>query len=360
MDIRKHLEGLVYQPAEVDRWLAGEEFPFSKYDPELGYLHRTRRRHDGIDDSTSVYTYDANDARRTVRYAELPCRINSYGNSFTNCEQVSDGETWQEILAAHLCEPVRNFGIGGYSVYQTYLRMKREEARSPAECILFGVFEDDHFRSFTSWQSVYTGKNDQHFAPTLPHIGVDLTTRAFVEYPNACPTPESLYKLCDPDWVYDRFKDDFDLRTRLQYLEHVKEFPGDSLLDFGERTEYTSAALFGTMRIIDKVAQFAEARKTKLLVVLSYGPRAITKAFRDGRRFDQEFVDYLNHLGLPYIDLLKAHQADFAEFNIGLEDYLSRYFIGHYNPLGNFFTAFAIKDKLVEMLEPRPITYQDP
>ena len=360
MDTREYLEGLLYQPAEVDKWLAGEAFPFSKYDPELGYLHRTRRRHDGIDDSTSVYTYDAIDARRTIRYAELPCRINSYGNSFTNCEQVSDGETWQEVLAAHLCEPVRNFGIGGYSVYQTYLRMKREEARAPAECILFGVYEDDHFRSFTSWQSVYTGKNTQHIAPTLPHIGVDLNDARIREYPNACPTPESLYNLCDPDWVYDMFKDDFDLRTRLEYLEHVKEFPGDSLLDFGERTEYTRAALFGSMRIIDKVAEFAEKRKTKLLIVLSYGTRAITKAFRDGRRFDQEFVDYLQNLGLPYIDLLEAHKADFAKFSVGLEDYLSTYFIGHYNPLGNFFTAFATKDKLADMLDPRPISYQDP
>ena len=360
MDTREYLEGLLYQPAEVDKWLAGEAFPFSKYDPELGFLHRTRRRHDGIDDSTPVYTYDAIDARRTIRYAELPCRINTYGDSFTNCDQVSDGETWQEVLAAHFCEPVRNFGVGGYSVYQTYLRMKREEARAPSECIVFGIFEDDHFRSFTSWQSVFAGKNTQHIAPTLPHIDVDLKTRGFVERENSCPTPESLYNLCDLDWVYDTFKDDFDLRVRLEYLEHLKEYPGDSLLDFGERTEYTKAALFGSMRIVDKVAEFAKSRNTKLLIVLSYASRAITKAFKDGRRFDQEFVDYLQDLGVPYIDLLEAHKADFAKFSVGLEDYLSSYFIGHYNPLGNFFTAFTIKDKLANMLEPRPISYQDP
>ena len=324
MDTREYLEGLLYHPAEIDKWLAGEAFPFSKYDPELGFLHRTRRRHDGVDDSTPVYTYDAIDARRTIRYAELPCRINTYGDSFTNCDQVSDGETWQEVLAAHFCEPVRNFGVGGYSVYQTYLRMKREEARAPSECIVFGIFEDDHFRSFTSWQSVFAGKNTQHIAPTLPHIDVDLKTRGFVERENSCPTPESLYNLCDLDWVYDTFKDDFDLRVRLDYLDHLKENPGDSLLDFGERTEYTKAALFGSMRIVDKVAEFAKSRNTKLLIVLSYASRAITKAFKDGRRFDQEFVDYLQDLGVPYIDLLEAHKADFAKFSVGLEDYLDR------------------------------------
>ncbi len=37
-------------------------------------------------------------------------RINTYGDSFTECEQVGDGQTWQEYLAGHLGEPVRNFG----------------------------------------------------------------------------------------------------------------------------------------------------------------------------------------------------------------------------------------------------------
>ena len=60
-------------------------------------------------------------------YVGRPCRINTYGDSFTQCHQVSDGETWQEYLAAHLGEPIRNFGMGGYGAYQAYRRMVREE-----------------------------------------------------------------------------------------------------------------------------------------------------------------------------------------------------------------------------------------
>lgn len=82
---------------DIDDWLGGRKYPFAKCVPELG-------------------------ARKMQAYADRPCRINSYGDSFTSCEQVSDGETWQEVLARHLCEPVRNYGIGGYSVYQSYLR----------------------------------------------------------------------------------------------------------------------------------------------------------------------------------------------------------------------------------------------
>ena len=46
--------------------------------------------------------------------------------------------------------------------------------------------------------------------------------------------------------------------------------------------------------------------------------------------------------------------------SVDIESYLERYFggtIAHYNPRGNFFHAFAIKDKVVEMLEPKPIPY---
>ena len=32
--------------------------------------------------------------------------------------------------------------------------------------------------------------------------------------------------------------------------------------------------------------------------------------------------------------------------------------IGHYNPRGNHFFVYSIKDKVVEWLDPKPITYQ--
>src|SRR5437016_2634736 len=122
--IREFLKPLLLARADVDDWLAGKEFPFCKYDAELGYLHIDRDFKEGVGGAICQYRYDRLDARRMANHADKPCRINTYGDSFTSCEQVSDGETWQEVLAAHLCEPVRNYGIGGYSVYQAYLRMR--------------------------------------------------------------------------------------------------------------------------------------------------------------------------------------------------------------------------------------------
>ncbi len=143
---RELLAPLLPTKADVVDWVTqtpgvrAQRFPFGQFDAELGYLHRDRDFVEGIDGSVCTYTYDALGARKTIAHADLPCRINTYGNSFTSCEQVSDGETWQEFLASYLGEPVRNYGIGGYSVYQAYRRMLREEARAPSDVIIFNIF----------------------------------------------------------------------------------------------------------------------------------------------------------------------------------------------------------------------------
>jgi hypothetical protein len=60
---------------------------------------------------------------------------------------------------------------------------------------------------------------------------------------------------------------------------------------------------------------------------------------------------------LSYVDLAQAHVEDYKAFKLGLKEYLGRYFIGHYNPLGNFFCAHSLRDKVVPMLDPRPLPY---
>ena len=90
--------------------------------PQLGYVPNDSRVPDGIDGATITYRYGAWGERRMINYSDEECRIATYGDSFIQCHQVSDGETWQETLAAHIGEPVRNFGVGGYGVYQAYLR----------------------------------------------------------------------------------------------------------------------------------------------------------------------------------------------------------------------------------------------
>ena len=46
----------------------------------------------------------------------------------------------------------------------------------------------------------------------------------------------------------------------------------------------------------------------------------------------------------------EIHLEDFKKFNLTLDQYMERYFIGHYTPAGNHFFAYAIKDKIVDLL----------
>ena len=165
---RDYLRGILYTGTEVKEWLEGKAFPFAKYNSEFGWLLRPARFQDGVNNSVSVYTYGSLDERIMLHYRDQPCRINTYGNSYTQCHQVSDGETWQEVLAAHLQEPVRNFGVGGWSVYQAYLRMLKEEQRAPAEFIIFNIYDDDHFRNLDSWRNIRVPKHERFIEPTLP------------------------------------------------------------------------------------------------------------------------------------------------------------------------------------------------
>ena len=87
IDAREYLSKLVYARQDLDDWFAGKAFQFAKYDGELGWLLRDARFLDGVDGSTSTYHYGRYDERQMVNYADLPCRINTYGNSYTRCHQ---------------------------------------------------------------------------------------------------------------------------------------------------------------------------------------------------------------------------------------------------------------------------------
>ncbi|MAV35926.1 MAG: hypothetical protein CMJ59_10740 [Planctomycetaceae bacterium] len=352
----RYLQSILPTRDDVDNWLRGRKYPFAKYDPELGYLHIDRDFKEGLNRAVCRYRYDRLGARQMLAYADRPCRINTYGNSFTSCEQVSDGETWQEVLARHLCEPVRNYGIGGYSVYQSYLRMVREERRAPATTIIFNIFDDDHYRNILGWQRFKFGVNDVSINPTVPYMEVDPSKRTVVYHGNPCPDQTSVYRLTDLEWVTRTFKDNVYLASRLRRLVSSKTGKPVPPTDYDDET-LNRYGLFATNAVIDKVKRYGEQTGRKILFVLSYGGYVVQQFIDTGRRFDQPMVDHLDKLKVPYVDLLTAHAADRKQFRTTTADYLRRFFVGHYNPLGNHFCAFAMVDPLVRMLDPKPASH---
>ena len=289
---KKYLETVLFTREEVNDWLEGRMNLYipERYDDQMGWAPLAGRHKHGIDGSIASYTYDPSGARHMVAYRDKTCRINTYGNSFTHCDQVSDGETWQEILASHLCEPVRNFGVSGYSVYQMYLRMKREEMRTPAKYIVLNIYSDDHRRNLYGWASI--GMPDPSHQrklqrrPTAPFVKANPGTGEFLERENPCPRPESLYNLADLNWAYENFKDDFILKIVLAREMAKQGTPEKSYAEImklaqehGMATQINSvevlnqtldtlvmrSALFASMRIVEKVEEYARTHGKKVL-----------------------------------------------------------------------------------------------
>jgi hypothetical protein len=57
-------------------------------------------------------------------------------------------------------------------------------------------------------------------------------------------------------------------------------------------------------------------------------------------------------------DILANHIEDVRSFRLSPQEYISRYFVGHYKPVGNHFFAFAVKDAVAAWLDPKPVAYR--
>jgi hypothetical protein len=394
MTTQEYIAGALWSPDLIDRFLDSDAHNWARYDSDLGYLPKTSTVRDGIDGSRSTYTYaqrsDTTRERLMINHADAPCRINTYGNSFTQCHQVSDGETWQEDLAAHFGEPIRNFGVGGHGVYQAYQRMLREEsAETSADYVIFNVWIDDHFRSLYPWRWLHTGAFRDHTPLLNPptdeasmilnnpwaHLRLDLESGSFFEEPNPCPTPESLYNLCDLDFCTEIFASTFPVQMQLA-KEGVSDVRIDILRNAAEVLDmpapqnndanlatiaddlYMRATLLSSIEILKKVQAFCDDAGKKLMVFLSYSSADVVRACEGGDRWDTLFLNWVSEAGIPLVDTLRSHVEDFALFNLTPSEYINRYYIGHYSPVGNHFFAFAVKEALTEWLDPPPPTYR--
>jgi hypothetical protein len=389
--VRDYLNRRTLRKEWVDRFLDPKARVWARFDPELGYLLRNALMRDGMVGSYTLARYEPTGQRKQVNFADQSCRINTYGDSFTQGHQVSDGETWQEVLSAHFCEPIRNFGVGGFGVYQAYRRLLRMEATPlAAPYLVFNIWGDDHLRSIMSWRwltfspdwAEKMATNMFHANPWV-HARLDPSTGRLVEKENPCPTPDSLYRLCDKEFVYQTFKDDEVVRILVAQekdaavdprpLERMATAIQMKDLDFRtpEATRNTARKLYHAyairvgMRIMEKLQTYVEEKGKKLMVLLSYPSgsvwHACAKPARDPNFVDwhpQEFRDFLASRKIPFVDTLPKHVAEFQMFRCSAKEYVDRYYIGHYNPRGNHFFAYAVKNELVNWLDPKPPAYQ--
>ncbi len=380
----QYLRAAAVPRATLDIWLDPNEYSSTQFHPELGYVLGNYMARDGIDRTRTISTVQPDGARTAFMYTQKPCRINTYGDSFTQCSQVSDGETWQHYLAAHLGEPIRNFGGAGYGVYQSYRRMLREESTDhAAEYIVLYIWGDDHLRSLLRCRHALIYPVWDHAGGRLfhnnfwPNIEMDLESGKLVEKENLLPTHELLYKMADPDFMYQLLKDDLALQMAayrngfisaidpqpLRKLEHILGLSPSRIANSNPPTEYIDTLLDeysfrATKYILTKAKDFADRNNKKLMIILFDPYKAMKQLIATGKRYDQEIVDFLQANNFLYFDMNLVHVRDYKSFNLPLNAYMDRYFISHYNPAGNHFFAYSIKNEFVKWLDPKPLPYR--
>jgi hypothetical protein len=395
--IDDYLSGSVWSREDVDYFLDPDRPSWARFDSRTGYVPSDVVIRDGVDGAYTLNSYEDLGAtasadpahravaRRMINYRDEPCRVNTYGDSFTQCHQVSDGETWQEVLAAHLGEPIRNFGVGGYGVFQAFCRMRAiEPAASGTEFVVLNIFDDDHIRNLDAarWLRLSTfrsamgdGIRPMLHANPWSHLRLDPSTGRFVERRNLLDTPASLSSLCDPDFMVETFGHDpvvgLDCLARglevhdVAALEDLGALIGHQVdLRSGDVATAAGSLLLAygiaaTLATLELVRALIAQQGKQLLVMLSYGSESVVDALSGRPRFDRALLDDLAAHGDVVTDGLDAHVRDYESFALAPGAYCRRYYNGHYTPVGNAFFAFAVKDTLVRWLRPRPVAYQD-
>jgi hypothetical protein len=184
--------------------------------------------------------------------------------------------------------------------------------------------------------------------------------------------------MTDPEFMYENLKDDLmvqlyllgynmvntDVDTKgLNRLAEILALPSVDFSD-NEGMLRTANALKNrysfeaTKYILRKTKEFC-TNNNKNLLLIHFDPYAVFRPMTRGEiRYDQEVIDYIKDSGFKYFDMNEVHLKDYKKFSLSLDEYMERYFIGHYNPSGNHFFAYSLKDTIVDWLDPKPITYQ--
>ena len=377
LSFEQYIRNSVLTKSEIDVFVDPQQHSWAQYDAELGYILGNDLLPGAIDKSKYISTVRSDGARAMHMYENLPCRINTYGNSFTQCHQVNDAETWREYLAGHLGEPIRNFGMGGFGVHQAYRRMLREEGtENAAKYIMLYIWGDDHIRTLLRCRYALTkqwritqdekeGVGTMFHGNFWPNIEMNMKTGMLEEHESRIRTPDKLYQMTDPDWMWENLKDDMALQMYLCKQEKItdidlrkmKQLAGYLDTEFNSDAENLQTeigkllnryAYAATRYILQKTREFANENSKKLMLVLFDPYGAMQQLLKGEPRIDQEIVDFLEKSDFNYFDMNLVH----------VEDYYKRYFIGHYNPRGNHFFAYSIKPRVVEWLNPKPFTYQ--
>jgi hypothetical protein len=149
------------------------------------------------DMSTSA-TSDRSGARRSLAFPETgnEC-VSLYGDSYTFSAEVSDNESWGNILAQRLGCRVGNFGVIAYGTDQVVLRFIAN-TKDSAPVTVLGIYADNLLRNVNQYRYFLTGGERLGLKPRFvlengaPKL-VPIPKLSFDEFQRALRKPETVW-----------------------------------------------------------------------------------------------------------------------------------------------------------------------
>jgi hypothetical protein len=301
-----------------------------------------------------VYRHGASGERQTCTRFPLDL-ISSYGDSFTNCAEVQDNETWQTFLASFLKQNVLNYGVNGYGADQALLLFASHK-NSLTPIVMLCIYPENINRVVNVYRTFYIC--DDPLSLTKPRFVLSNGTIRFME--NPIRSIEAIEKLSDPSFVAEIGSHDYwyQLGQRLPGLG----FPFSYSLFQWRRMLGTSikASLCRQLRgivpptfnqdlyqepeplaimchIVDRFFSLALERNQYPIVVIIPHTDYVREVLETGASRTDPLLDYMKRRDFFYMDLVRA-MVDLTPTMHQLESW----YRGHATAEGNSVTAHLI------------------
>lgn len=334
--------------------LLREKAEYTCFHPVLGWSIKKNGR-------SALYKANSQGIRGDREYELSPpqdiIRIATFGNSFTHCDDVNNKDTWQEYLNRsdeHL--EILNFGVGGYSPDQAYLRYQEDGAAFNPHIILMCMAGVNVFRNvnvFKPFMWDITGlplSKPRFILKRDSLVLLENPMQELSDYKKLLVKPEKILRqIGENDYFYrTKYKENsFDFLPSVRlfiilYYKLVSEKKGTPIIHDGYfNTE--SEAYRVTVAIFKQFAYEAKSNGALPIAVIFPHRGDFEQYKNNGTRVYAPFLKEWQARGCRYIDLLDA----FIKYD---KDYALREEIGwgHYTPKANQLAARYILEYLNE------------
>ena len=295
-----------------------------------------------------TYSYDA-DGSRADNLPPKQLLITTYGDSYTNSDEVENHETWQYFLESRIGYEVKNFGVSGYGTDQAVLKLEKHLAHGfSAPLVILGILDENINRVVTSFYPLYaeTTGATLAFKPSF-RVAADGHVQMI---PNPYGRPEltlqnlreMAHRTAEQDfWVRTTGKIDIRFPYTYQVVRVTSVVAGRKIRDWSDSPSHVdSVNLWETAEgsavmhhLIDRFVELtSQSHAIPLVLFIPRGERLRTNERRYGR-----FADEIRarHTGLYVVDLMD-HDFDKERFQI-------RPYDGHASAYGNEVIARLIE-----------------